>query len=375
MSKLFILAAAFLVAVTVVTCNREIVYEEDAFDPEKLTGQDLVNYVNSRQGLWKAEINAKFASFSKKVVSGLLGVNHVRLSTKALKHMSPTHAAVVDIPDEFDSREYWPKCPGIKEIRDQSSCGSCYLESSTSVISDRLCIASEGQIQDEISVADPLACCKACGYGCDGGEPLEVFKFYVKEGIVTGSEYGDTKNTCRPYPFPQCEHHSNSTHFSPCKHDLFPTPKCEHKCQNKYTKSYKDDKHYGKIAYSIKRDEASIQKEVLLHGPVSVAFEVYEDFMLYKGGIYEHKGGKMEGGHAVRLIGWGVERGVKYWLIANSWNEDWGEKGTFRIRRGTNECGIEESAVAGLPKLTKIRGRFYSQGKVHQESSSEELFF
>jgi cathepsin B len=51
------------------------------------------------------------------------------------------------------------------------------------------------------------------------------------------------------------------------------------------------------------------------------------------------------------LIGWGVENGTPYWLLVNSWNEDWGDNGTFKIKRGNNECGIEGQIVAGLPKL------------------------
>jgi cathepsin B len=34
-----------------------------------------------------------------------------------------------------------------------------------------------------------------------------------------------------------------------------------------------------------------------------------------------------------------------------AWNEDWGDKGFFKIRRGNNECGIESGIVAGAPKL------------------------
>lgn len=56
------------------------------------------------------------------------------------------------------------------------------------------------------------------------------------------------------------------------------------------------------------------------------------------------------GGHAIRIIGYGVEDGTKYWLCVNSWNETWGDNGTFKILRGNNECGIEDSGVAGLPK-------------------------
>ena len=47
------------------------------------------------------------------------------------------------------------------------------------------------------------------------------------------------------------------------------------------------------------------------------------------------------GGHAVEMIGWGTENGTPYWLIKNSWNDQWGDKGTFKIKRGNNECGIE----------------------------------
>ena len=31
-------------------------------------------------------------------------------------------------------------------------------------------------------------------------------------------------------------------------------------------------------------------------------------------------------------------------------NYDWGDKGTFKILRGADHCGIEDSVVAGLPK-------------------------
>ena len=51
----------------------------------------------------------------------------------------------------------------------------------------------------------------------------------------------------------------------------------------------------------------------------------------------------------MKIVGWGVdEHGTDYWRVVNSWNSDWGEAGTFRIRRGTNECGIETTPVAGL---------------------------
>ena len=45
--------------------------------------------------------------------------------------------------------------------------------------------------------------------------------------------------------------------------------------------------------------------------------------------------------HAVVVVGYGTENGVDYWLVKNSWGANWGASGFIKIRRGTNECGIE----------------------------------
>lgn len=73
----------------------------------------------------------------------------------------------------------------------------------------------------------------------------------------------------------------------------------------------------------------------------------YEDFLTYKSGVYQHTTGGVDGGHAIKIMGWGSENGTAYWLVANSWNEDWGDKGTFKILRGKDECGIEDQIIAG----------------------------
>lgn len=36
-------------------------------------------------------------------------------------------AAASDLPESFDAREQWPNCPTIGEVRDQGSCGSCWV--------------------------------------------------------------------------------------------------------------------------------------------------------------------------------------------------------------------------------------------------------
>ena len=42
------------------------------------------------------------------------------------------------------------------------------------------------------------------------------------------------------------------------------------------------------------------------------------------------------------MIGYGTDASAgAYWVVKNSWNEQWGDAGTFKIAKGSNECGIE----------------------------------
>ena len=46
------------------------------------------------------------------------------------------------------------------------------------------------------------------------------------------------------------------------------------------------------------------------------------------------------GGHAVKMIGWGEENGTPYWLIANSWNSDWGDHGMCKYNTSKESCNF-----------------------------------
>ena len=254
-----------------------------------------------------------------------------------------------DLPTEFDPAKQWPECPSLKEIRDQSVCGSCWAFGAAEAATDRLCIASHGKNQDRLSDEDLLTCCDGCGFGCHGGFPAAAWYFFHTAGVTTGGEYGTT-NWCNAYAFPKCEHHGAVGPYPDCGKTQ-DTPDCVEKCQEGYPVEYKQDKHFFEQPYNVPKDVKAIKTELMTHGPIEVAFDVYEDFMTYKSGIYQHVSGDYLGGHAVKLVGWGVENGVEYWKIANSWNESWGENGFFRIVLGKDECGIESEGVAGLPKL------------------------
>ncbi|XP_050293403.1 cathepsin B [Anthonomus grandis grandis] len=306
----------------------------------------FIQHINNQKSTWKAGRN--FApNVSMQYIKNLMGVlpNHKNFLPPVQVH----NLEGVELPEEFDSREQWPDCPTIKEIRDQGNCGSCWAFGAVEVMSDRICIHSKAQTHFRFSANDLVSCCYTCGNGCNGGYPGSAFQYWVRKGIVSGGPYGSEQG-CRPYEIPPCEHHVNGTR-QPCTGTEDVTPRCVRECESSYTIPYDTDRHFGSKSYSVSSTVEQIQTEIAQNGPVEGAFSVYADLLNYKSGVYQHVTGSFLGGHAIKILGWGIENNVPYWLIANSWNSDWGDNGMFKILRGEDHLGIESSIVAGIPKL------------------------
>lgn len=162
---------------------------------------------------------------------------------------------------------------------------------------------------------------------------------------MTGGDFG-TSGTCYNYTMEQCAHHVDSTTLKSCDDVKQVAPKCSKSCVDDDSRSYKDDKHFASSSYGFHNVD-KIKNDIFQYGTVTAAFTVYEDFLTYKSGVYSHQSGSALGGHAIKTIGWGTENGEDYWLCVNSWNNTWGDKGTFKIKMGA--CGINRQMHAGLP--------------------------
>ncbi len=243
-------------------------------------------------------------------------------------------------PAEFDARTQWPECPTIGSIQDQGACGSCWAVAAAEAFSDRVCIGSNGTFTAELSALKLLACDKACGpmgcdSGCKGGFPGDAWKFIEVTGLPT--------KDCIPYSIEPCHH--------PCG-DNTTTPACP------------ADECTAGGAYAVQKSattypffhEQDVMADIIKNGPVECGMTVYSDFPAYQSGVYQHTNGTALGGHAIKVIGWGVDNTTNpptpYWQVANSWNTWWGEDGYFRIIRdeGSKSCGIMDDCWAGCPK-------------------------
>ncbi|EYB96042.1 hypothetical protein Y032_0154g3005 [Ancylostoma ceylanicum] len=303
---------------------------------EQLTGQAFVDYINEHQSFYKAEYSPDAEAFVKARIMD----SEFLVTPKRGNVLTDVYGE--DPPESFDARDHWPECRSIGTIRDQSSCGSCWAVASAATMSDELCVQSNSTIKMLLSDTDILSCCgDDCGLGCRGGWPIEAYRYVQRNGVVSGGKYGQP-DVCKPYAFYPCGDHKDDPYYGPCPGFYWPTPKCRKTCQRKYDKSYEDDKHFATRSYFLPNNERTIRQEIYKNGPVVTGFKIYQDFSYYKKGIYVHKWGLQTGAHAVRVIGWGKENGTDYWLIANSWNTDWGEDGYFRIVRGIDNCEIEQ---------------------------------
>ena len=257
-----------------------------------------------------------------------------------------------NLPAHYDLRQEWPECPSLRMIWDQGRCGSCWAFASAMAMSDRLCIQSNGVVKSILSPQDILTCCKYCSDppgGCEGGYEDNAWVYWHITGVVTGGSYV-SNDGCQPYTFAPCKPDHNPCHEEGNRPES--TPVCKKKCSDSYQIAYEDDKFFG-LEPKYFDDEFGIMKEIYKNGPVTASMEVYKDFEKYGGGVYVKNSDDFTILHVVRLIGWGEEDGTRYWIGVNMWNDFWGENGFFRIRRGTNETGIESYVMAADPDFER----------------------
>jgi len=297
-----------------------------------------------------------------------------------------------DLPTNFDGVEIWKSF--LQPIRSQGLCGSCWAFSTLFCLGTRLSIYSKGKYNYDFSPAKMVYCGitlpetegsnlekirdmlsggkrydyfqkkvnggESESYGCAGETLINAWQFLYRTGVPENSclMYGDEKKakslklnltlkddimyTCADFVGPS--------------YDSCPS-------SNKYMISHRAGGYYYVPGVQNTEDpiksgtEYNIRKEIYKWGPCSSGMIVHEDFINWEGdGIYEYDKKSPEvGGHAIVIMGWGEERGKKYWIVRNSWGTDWGDKGYFKILRGVNHCEIEENCFVGFPNIPGIR--------------------
>jgi len=223
----------------------------------------------------------------------------------AVSHISPAN---VELPRHVDWREHG----AVTEVKNQSTCGSCYAFSATGALegqhfrkTGRLIPLSEQNIVD---------CSKKFGNdGCDGGLMDNAFRYIKINGGV------DTEES---YPY--------NAEAGMCRFNK--------------SKIGATDKGYVDIPFG---NEDALKAAVATIGPVSAAIDAgHYSFQFYSHGIYhEEECNPFELSHAILIVGYGRDQEGDYWIIKNSWGTHWGHNGYIKMQRNVdNHCGIATAA-------------------------------
>lgn len=290
----------------------------------------------------------------------------------------------LDIPDEFDGRRIWEGL--LSPVKNQGKCGSCWAFASTSALADRFNIQSAGLLHLDLSPAK-LIICDYMGLNFNKIHPETNPEASIKlnlDSLKTGACHGNSLynawrylfvigtnlQSCVPYDkklggdfsFKSLSNFESDDQLPLCDTTTGPIGDM---CSDVNVDVFSGDEygtparfyraiHFYSIAGTPKDggSELNIRHNIYGWGPLTTGMVVYPDFYIFdpKTEIYEWNGnGNPVGGHAIEIVGWGIEGGKKFWWIKNSWGVEWGIGGYFKMARGTNTCKIEENIVAGVP--------------------------
>ncbi|XP_068943861.1 procathepsin L-like [Petaurus breviceps papuanus] len=242
----------------------------------------------------------------RQVMNGF-GQNRFQRKAKGTLFREPLF---VTVPQSVDWREEGYVTP----VKNQGNCGSCWAFSATGSLEGQW-FRKTGKLVS-LSEQNLVDCSRKEGNeGCNGGLMTNAFEYVRKNGGI------DTEES---YPY---EGMDNDCRFKP-------------------ETAIANVTAYVNIPSG---KERALAKAVASVGPISVAIDAsQESFMFYKSGVYYEPDCSSEiADHAMLVVGYGAigKHGKKYWIVKNSWDEDWGDHGYILMARDKkNHCGIATDA-------------------------------
>jgi len=100
--------------------------------------------------------------------------------------------------------------------------------------------------------------------------------------------------------------------------------------------------------YNVNQNDVNDLFNAVASGVVSVSIEADQlVFQQYTGGIITSAACGVNLDHAVNAVGYGMENGINYFIVRNSWGAGWGQSGYVNIAAtvGLGTCGINRDAV------------------------------
>jgi hypothetical protein len=262
------------------------------------------------------------AEFKKIYLRATHNAETARKTREVIREVVPP--TTVAAPTSVDWRTHTPSV--VSAVKDQGQCGSCWAFATTESIESMWALAGNDLV--ELS-PEQIVDCDTVDAGCNGGDTPSAFAYVTQAGGL------DTEAS---YPYTAGSGDSGSCQFDQSNvgatidQFYWVIPECTGSCNS--------------------QSMSQVQSKLATIGPFAIC--VYaEPWQDYAGGVFndatcDHAYSSLD--HCVQMVGYTQN----YWLVRNSWAEDWGENGyiyvSTKVANG-NLCGVlDEVNYANVTK-------------------------
>ncbi|KAL5011593.1 hypothetical protein ScPMuIL_010144 [Solemya velum] len=215
----------------------------------------------------------------------------------------PEKMKQMKIPQKYDWRNINNQS-FVSPIKNQENCGGCWAFCTVETLES--VSGYKRKTKPPVLSVQQVIDCANNNYGCEGGDICTAVDWMEKSSVHILTE--------EQYPL------------------TLKSGSCRIPSQNKgvQVSSYTCENLTGK--------ESTVLDHLYNIGPVSVAVDA-TTWKNYMGGIIKWHCGT-DRNHAVQIIGYDISGDVPYYIVRNSWGQDFGVDGYLYIKVGDNLCGI-----------------------------------
>jgi len=223
----------------------------------------------------------------------------------------------------------WRTKNAVTPVKDQGQCGSCWAFSATETVESAYLMVNKNVSANTFSLSEQqVVSCDTTDGGCDGGDLPSAFDYIMSaSGVTTESAYPYTSGESGDSG--SCESFDPVTNTKPTSYK-YATPTCSGHCNH--------------------QDEGTLAANLAAVGPVGICVNAMK-WQNYQGGVMSRKScgshhyNKLD--HCVQLVGFNsiASKSKGYWIVRNSWTDEWGEDGYIYLAYGKNTCGVADEAM------------------------------
>lgn len=215
----------------------------------------------------------------------------------------------------------WMDAGRVSPVRNQGSCGACWAHSVIETIESMVAIQYNMTAPVRSLSVQQMIDCAGTNHGCAGGDTCNLLQWLVLNDVPIAGE--------RQYPLTGSQR--------PCS-----VQQAQLAIDPVRVRSFTCEQLVG--------HEDRMVEYLATTGPLTAAVNAI-GWQYYVGGIIQHHcdGESMQRlNHAVQIVGYDRRGKVPYFIVRNSWGDNFGDRGLVRIEMGSNMCGIalQVSAIA-----------------------------